>query len=167
MAVIERKSTKASKGSSTRKSLSDLLVKMPLFDKLSVDELGTLRRFVSTIDVPAGDIIFNEGDPGNYVCFVAEGKLEIYKSSFGDEKAILASIPAGRCIGEMALVDQFARSASAVAKVDSRLIVLSRDNFDEICEQQPKLANKILREMARLVSLNLRKTSANLVNLMQ
>ncbi|MFL0798049.1 MAG: cyclic nucleotide-binding domain-containing protein [Cellvibrionaceae bacterium] len=156
---------KGSDRKGARQNLTDLLVTMPLFDKLNVDELTSLRRYVSMIEVPAGDIVFQEGDPGNYVCFVAEGKLTVFKKGFGDEKTVLATIPSGRCIGEMALVDQFARSASAVAKVDSRLIVLSRENFDDICEHHPKLANKVLREIARLVSLNLRKTSANLVNL--
>jgi len=147
--------------------LASLLVKMPLFDTLTSEEMGQLKRYIAVIEVEKGEHVFEEGDVSNYVCFVIEGKLEVYKTDNEHQKVSLAIIPAGRCIGEMSLVDKWTRSATAVAATPACLVTLSQDNFKKICENHTKLGNKILLELARLMSMNLRKTSASFVTLYQ
>ena len=71
-----------------------------------------------------------------------------------------------RSIGEMAVIDEFPRSATVKARTKSTLLTLSRDNFNYIVEGHSSVDVKILKGIASLLSMNLRKTSSRLADYM-
>ena len=146
--------------------LIDLLINIPIFDGLDSTELHITARYMNIVKAQRGEILFREGDKGDYMCFVAEGALDIIKASEAGRYVALSSLNKGRCIGEMAILDNFPRSASVRARNDSTLITLSRDGFNKILEEHPRVGIKILKGLARLLSLSLRKTSSRLADYM-
>ncbi len=80
--------------------------------------------------------------------------------------AALATLTKGRSIGEMAVIDDFPRSATVRARTKGTLVLLTRQGFEVILEQHPGIGVKILKGISRLLSQNLRKTSSRLVDYM-
>lgn len=147
-------------------ALVDSLSNIPLFDRLNGQELGVLAKYVNVIDVNPGEYIFKEGDKGDYVCFVEKGSLDVMKRSSTGGTAIIATLTRGRSIGEMAVIDNFPRSATIRARTKATLLTLTRSGFDLILEQEPTIGVKILKGISRLLSQNLRRTSSQLADYM-
>ncbi|MGE0825737.1 MAG: cyclic nucleotide-binding domain-containing protein [Candidatus Binatia bacterium] len=99
-----------------------------------------------------GQTIFQEGDPGEVMYVVIEGEVDIL---VGDQ--VLASLGPGGILGEMALIDKQARSATAVAKTDCKLTPVDERRFRFLIQQTPNFALSVMRVMAgRLRSMNMR-----------
>ncbi|KAF1080027.1 MAG: hypothetical protein GQF41_3703 [Candidatus Rifleibacterium amylolyticum] len=90
-------------------------------------------------DYSSGSVIFQEGEPGNVAFILTEGSVEITVGS-GDKKKVVTVFKPVSVFGEMALVlkDQ-KRTATAVARSDSKVAVISKQDFDEFLEKSPKL----------------------------
>jgi len=140
------------------------LIYIPLFDKLDTDELKFVAAYMQIIELKKGEVVFKEGDVGDYICFVIEGKLEVTKRSTNDAKVILARLSNGRSIGEMSIIDSYRRSATVTATTTAKLVTLSQFGFETIIQKFPKTGIKILKELSRLLSLNLRSTSSRFVD---
>ena len=148
------------------KAILDMLIMIPIFDALDPDELRIAVRFMNYVEAKKGEIVFKEGQRGDYVCFVHEGTLDVIKTSETGQHVVISSLHRGRSLGEMSLLDNLTRSATVRARTEATLITLSRSSFDQIVEQYPRIGVKILQGIARLLSLNLRKTSARLADYM-
>ncbi|MBW1721715.1 MAG: cyclic nucleotide-binding domain-containing protein [Deltaproteobacteria bacterium] len=146
------------------KAIIDLLVNVPMFDTLTSDELRIVTRHMNFIDLEKGETLFKEGEKGDYVCFVVSGHLDVLKGAGGGNYVVLATLSKGRSIGEMAVIDNFPRSATVKAREKSTLVILTRKGFDMILSQHPPVGVKILKGIARLLSQNLRMTSSRLVD---
>lgn len=144
----------------------DLLVHIPLFDNLDPDELAVVVKSIKVVEAMKGDIVFREGDKGGSVCFVVEGTLDVLKKSEAGDYVALSTLTKGRSIGEMSLLDYFPRSATVRARVESTLLILSRPDFEQLLNNHPRIGIKLLKGVARLLSLNLRKTSSRLADYM-
>ncbi len=97
-----------------------------------------------------GEIIFHAGDPGDALFIVVRGSVKI--SVFGEdgsEPAILATIESGGFFGELALLDGAPRSATAAALGSIEALVLGRDTFDRLVDEQPTLRHALLVSLAR------------------
>ncbi len=154
------------KESRITESILNFLIEIPLFDELKSNDLKVVARQMSFVELKPGSIVFNEGDKGDYVCFVVEGILDIVKTSAQGKNVVIASLPRGRSIGEMAIIDNFPRSATVCARTNTTLVILRRQGFDLILAGHPTIGIKILRGLARLLSMNLRKTSSRLADYM-
>ncbi len=150
----------------TSRVIIDLLISIPIFDTLDSDELRLATRYMNLMDVKAGETVFKEGDQGNYVCFVVDGALEVIKGAGTGSQVVIATLGKNRSIGEMAVIDDFPRSATVRAKNPSTLLILTREGFESILEKHPGTGIKILKGLARLLSQNLRKTSSRLADYM-
>ena len=138
---------------------------IPIFADLNATELNTISDHMHVTRLASGDIVFSEGDPGDTVCFVVDGTLDVLKMDNGKtEKKIAVKAPGGS-IGEMAVIGNFSRTATVKARTDTTLLTLSRRRLDQICDEHPKIGVKILRSIARLLSLHLRDTSQELLEL--
>jgi CRP-like cAMP-binding protein len=147
-------------------SILDSLCGIPMFDGLTTAELKTIARYMNCFEVGEGDVIFLEGEKGDYVCFVAEGGLEVTKSTPAGARMVITRLSQGQSIGEMAVIEDAPRSANVVAVSPARLVTLSRQDFDAVLEQHPKIGISVLKGIARLLSRNLRKTSGQLAERM-
>jgi CRP-like cAMP-binding protein len=97
-----------------------------------------------------GEVIFHEGDPGDALFIVASGTVKILlPSEDGGEPAILTAIEPGGFFGELALLDGAPRSASAVAIGPTETLVLRRDTFERLVDEQPALRRVLLSALAQ------------------
>ncbi len=151
----------------TEEETRSFLENLPIFTSLHVDELTTLAKHMSYIQLQRGEHLFVEGDQGTFMGFVVNGVLEVQKRSETGENITLARLTKGSSIGEMALIDKSTRSATVVAKQAAIMVTLTDRGFDLLAEKYPSLGIKVIRKIARLMSLNMRRTSSKLADLMQ
>ena len=144
----------------------DSLSSIPLFDELDAAALRNVARHMHIIEVEPGEMVFEEGEAGDYVCFVVSGTLSVIKESASGDQAEITTLSKGKSIGEMAVIDEFPRSATVIASSQSTLITLNRLNFQLLLDKHPKAGIPILKGIARLVSMNLRRTSGRLADMM-
>lgn len=148
-------------------SLARYLASNALFTYLSTDDLQIIERFMFFNSVAPGEFVFKEGDRGDYVCFVVHGQLEVIKVNAQNQAVVITQLTNGASIGEMALIDRMTRSASIRATVPTGLVVLTRKGFDMILREHPEIGINILKGMASLLSMKLRKTSEKLAEFME
>jgi CRP-like cAMP-binding protein len=149
----------ASKSQGVQTIVKDCLVDLPFFAKFDVQELDFLEKKLEMKRYIKGEFVFREGEPGTFMGFVVKGTLEVVKENAKGQLKRLVEIKKGLTFGEMALADSYARSATIMVKEPSELLILTRDKLDEICARNPEVGIKILQGVARLLSLNLRRTS--------
>ena len=95
----------------------------------------------------AGDVLFLEGDKGDVMYLIREGKIKITKGSGEDEK-VLAVLKEGDFFGEMAIIDGSPRSAGAVATTPVSLLVIDKDTFKSKIKENP-LIEYVLETLSR------------------
>jgi CRP-like cAMP-binding protein len=122
---------------------------------------------MSYIRLQRGEHLFLEGDQGTFMGFVVSGVLEVQKRAETGENITLARLTKGSSIGEMALIDKSPRSATVIAKQATTMVTLTDRGFDILAEKYPPLGIKVIKKVARLLSLNMRRTSSKLADLMQ
>ena len=111
-----------------------------------------LDRFAR--DFKAGTVLFEEGQPGDFMYVVAAGEVEI-RRKVGETERVLAVLPPGDFFGEMAILNSRPRSATAVVRVDSRLVVIEGRTFEAMLRARPEIALRIIKALAlRLESAN-------------
>lgn len=147
-------------------AISECLRGIPIFEDLGTSELGLITTHMHVTRIDQGAYLFKEGDPGDSVCFVVDGTLDVVKTNDKGAQKHIAHLANGSSIGEMAVVGKFPRSASVKAVTDATLLTLTRDRFNQICFDYPWIGVKILKAIAQLLSSYLRKTSENLSELM-
>ncbi|MEI8092657.1 MAG: cyclic nucleotide-binding domain-containing protein [Spirochaetales bacterium] len=103
----------------------------------------------SLLAFQAGDVIFREGEPGENMYIVLDGEVEILKQAGGGSSKVLATVGKGAFFGEMALIEDRPRSASAVATTEGRLLVMSDALLDSYIVTNPEFAAKMIRNLAQ------------------
>lgn len=144
----------------------DHLKKMNIFMYLDENEVQSIEKYMFFNRVEPDEFVFKEGERGDFVCFVVIGKLEVLKHTSKDKDVVIHTLSQGDSIGEMALIDNLTRSASVRAAEHSGFMVLTRRGFETILRLYPEIGIKILKGLASLLSLNLRKTSEKLAEFM-
>lgn len=145
--------------------LIDIIMDIPFFDKLNGRELATVAKYINYFEISKGEVLFKEGDSGDSVCFVVKGTLDVYKKSSTPGKQVkIASVSQNRSIGEMAVIDEYTRSATVKACSDACIVSLTKSGFDALLQENPKIGATILKKIATLVSMNLRSTSSKLAD---
>jgi CRP-like cAMP-binding protein len=136
-----------------------------LFKSLSKKDLENLMGIIHKRNYLAGEYIFYQGDPGIGLYIIREGEVLITRESDNGEKITLAVFQNGDFFGELALVDNDKRSASAIAKSDTKLSVIFKPDLDEFIEKYPKKGIKILRGIAEITAVRLRTLNEDYFNL--
>jgi CRP/FNR family transcriptional regulator, cyclic AMP receptor protein len=128
----------------------DFLMQVPLFARLSPSELDGLRVVVRPHRYAAGEIIFHEGDEGTALYIVEKGEVKIVRGSAEGKEVLLGSLLGpGDFFGELALFDGEPRSANAVAKEISDLLILERQDFRRFVAEHPQVALNLLQVLSR------------------
>ncbi|MFT5726630.1 MAG: CRP/FNR family cyclic AMP-dependent transcriptional regulator [Desulforhopalus sp.] len=150
--------------SESEEETREFLIHVPVFSSFSLNDLSTLAKHMSFVHLQRGEYLFMEGDQGSFMGFVVSGVLEVQKSTTAGERVTLARLAKGSSIGEMAIIDQSVRSATVVAKQAATLVTLTEKGFDILAEKQPALGIRVIKKIARLLSLNMRRTSSKLAD---
>lgn len=132
---------------------------LELFTSLSADEIDILVKHAKIRSLDEGEALFHQGDHGDFLAIVIEGRIEIARHTKNATPVAIASLTHGATLGEMALVDHETRSASAIAREPSTVFVLSRHSFDRLVEQAPRCGVKLIQKIASILCANIRRTS--------
>ena len=147
--------------------IAGMLEKVQMFKDLEWSLIEALSGYVELYRAAPGGVLFREGDRGDFMCIVLQGKLEIHKENTQRVDKTVTTVYAGRSLGEMTIVDGEPRSATAVAIEPSTLAVLTQQNFLQIMREKPALSAKLLLKIAQLLSQRLRLTSGILVDYLE
>ncbi len=138
------------------------LGKISFFDDLLKKEMDVLINYMSLYELKRGEFLFKEGEMGQYVAFLIEGRLDVLKKSITGIDIAITSVTKGYSIGDMSLLDKTPRSASIRASSKATLAILPQSAFKVILKNHPAIGIKILCGFARFQTENLRKTSNQL-----
>ena len=129
---------------------------LPLFSGMTNEELENVARLAIVKDYAAGSQIFFEGMESNVLHVIMSGTIEIFKKTY-DEEVVLNVLRRGEYLGEVSFADNLKRSASARAKEDATVIVLTRDSFNKLMNQSLSATNKLLLHFCKVLAQRLRR----------
>ncbi|MBV8083684.1 MAG: Crp/Fnr family transcriptional regulator [Chloroflexi bacterium] len=129
--------------------LSLVLAHVPLFSGLAPRELDALSQTLRPRHYAKGDLIFQQGDPGDAFYVIESGEVKIVLTSADGREAILAILGPGHFFGELSLLDGEVRSADVLAKEDCTLLLLHRGDFRPFLRSHPDAAEALLAVLSR------------------
>lgn len=154
----------ASAAPDQEKDLVDFIINLPLFGFLQREDLFEVAARMEFVDLDPGQVLFNEWDRAEFVCFVESGELDVTKKTGPDCSDVMATLRRGRSIGEMSIINNFPRSSTVIARSNVRLAVFPRSAFEDILEKKMDIGINILKGLATLLSINLKKASSRLAD---
>jgi CRP/FNR family transcriptional regulator, cyclic AMP receptor protein len=144
--------------------IREMLLNSTLLNNFPPAEILSAARYFSITEAGEGEIIFNEGDMGTFMCLIIEGTVSVQKSNFEGNSVELAHLGKDRTIGEMAVLDGERRSATCLAATDCTLLILSKDSLEKMILETPRIAAKVIRAIAVSLSRRLRMADGKLVD---
>ena len=141
--------------------MEDVLATVPLFAALEDDTAKLLAAALTTREVDRGHVVFAEGDTGDRLFIVLDGKVKISRAAFDGRENLLAVLGPGEMFGELSLFDPGARTATATAITESTLASLDHDDLRPLLHDQPAVAMQLLRALAQ----RLRRTNEAMADL--
>lgn len=128
-----------------------------LLKSLTQEEIDYFSHQLSLRYFSKGKTIFKEGEHGDYLFFVIQGKVEVRLENSHNQH-VLGLYAEGALVGEMSIVDEYVRSATVSAIEDTEILILTKTKFDEIIKKKSKLGIKLLLGISRVISARLRNT---------
>ena len=137
----------------------ELLSKISLFSALQPSYLRRIANLGIEEDYPLGAMIFKEGAQGDKMYLILSGAVRISRTVPGMGEEALAVLRAGTHFGEMALIDDFPRSADARAHEACKLFVVRKEDMEDLLFVDRDLAYDLLWSFVRTLSSRLRETN--------
>ena len=138
----------------------------PLFENFNLAEMRLLAHFMQAYRAEPGIEIVREGESGDFMMLLIEGRIEVFKQDRWNAPRLIALIAPGETLGEMSMVDGEPRFSTCVAAERCMIAVLTRESLARIILEQPILGAKILMELVLMLSQRLRQTTSRLVGYM-
>ena len=126
----------------------DVLRQAPLFSGLDDEVASALEASMSSSSLRRGEILFNEGDDGNQLYVVTEGKVKLGRTSPDGRENLLAILGPGQMFGELSFFDPGPRSATATAVTDVELKSLGHEALSPVLNAHPDVAHALLNQLA-------------------
>lgn len=135
-----------------------IINQVPLFRDLTPQSVELLSQKITLEYYPANRQIFKQGEQGEAMYIIKKGQVRIYQGD--DDKpydqTILATLSDGSFFGEMALVNEEERIASAKTLSESEIFILKKDDFYTLINENPHLAEQISSEFISRIKQNMR-----------
>ncbi len=122
-----------------------------LFESMTAEQLRILSDISTEIHIPSGKVIFDEGDPCDYLYVIVDGEVEITKDMGHDGEQILVTLTPPASFGEIALFGDEGRSAGARTGKDITLLGIEKDPFLALIEAHPAISIAIIYELTSIV----------------
>lgn len=119
------------------------LASVGLFSNCTNKQLREIAKVASQIGVPAGKVLAREGEPGLEMFIILEGSASVTRGG-----RHLNTVTVGDVIGELAVLTHHPRNATIKAESDLRILVLTRSGLDQLLDDIPGLAKRLLYEVA-------------------
>ena len=144
-----------------QKNDEEVIRRAPLFTALDDASAATLRESMTQVKVSKGQTLFKEGDAGDRLFVVVEGKLKLGTSSGDGRENLLSILGPGDMFGELSLFDPGPRTATATAVTDTRVLALANDQVIGWVTAHPQVSLQLFKRLAR----RLRRTNEVLADL--
>jgi CRP/FNR family transcriptional regulator len=141
--------------------MDDALMQAPLFSALDTDAASALRASMVDQRVSKGEVIFAEGDPGDRMYVILDGKIKLGQTSPDGRESLQAVLGPGEMFGELSLFDPGSRQSTATALTDAHLIGLGNADLRPWLTGRPEVAQALLQALAR----RLRRTNEAMADL--
>ncbi len=130
------------------------LKRIPLFDHIPGEELARIARIAQEIYFDAGETFIIEGDIGDSLYLVIEGKVSVHRA-----KKQVAELGANQAVGEMAILDSEPRSASVTAVTPVTALKIEREDFYDIMAERAEIAQGVIRILTQRLRKELNRYS--------
>ena len=141
-----------------------ILKMVDIFRGLSPRQLESLAQVSEETKYRGGEVVFTEHSSGAEVYIIKKGKVCIELGLKGKPNtATIQRLGVGQIFGELTLVDRRNRSATAMCDNDCEIITIDRDKLDELFERDSRLGYIVIRNLAQLLAVRLRRTDLMLV----
>jgi CRP/FNR family transcriptional regulator, cyclic AMP receptor protein len=127
-----------------------MLAEGGFFASLDPGEREALAAHLDHVTVGQGEVLFEFGEPGDFLYIVRTGAVELFVKDTTGQKIVLAMAQPGDLFGELSLLDDGPRTATATAVVDSELIALDRDDLLLLVRSRPEVALNMLSGLSRM-----------------
>ncbi len=142
----------------------ELLKKINLFENLSEQELEKILKICVKRTFPKDAVIFKEGDAGDRCYIITSGTVRISKFIPNVGEEALTVLKQGDYFGEMALIDNFPRSAHAIVNDDADVFAINKTDLDKILISDHELGYKLLWTFTKTLSKRLRETNEKIAS---
>lgn len=127
---------------------NDVLRQAPLFSALDDEAATALSASMAETRLRRGDVLFHEGDSGDRLYIVLDGKVKLGRSAADGRENLLAVMGPGQMFGELSLFDPGPRSATVTAVTDATFASLSHEDLLRWLEGRPTVARSLLNQLA-------------------
>jgi CRP/FNR family transcriptional regulator, cyclic AMP receptor protein len=141
--------------------VDDIVLTAPLFAGLDDENARALAAAMKPVELLRGDVLFHEGDPGDRLYVIREGKIKLGRRSNDGRENLLAVLGPGEMFGELSLFDPGPRTATASVVADAVVLELEHAELVERFRENPSVAGQLLRALAQ----RLRRTNEALADL--
>jgi CRP/FNR family transcriptional regulator, cyclic AMP receptor protein len=141
--------------------MDEALARSGLFQGVDSTAADELAKEMETVEVRKGEVLFNEGEPGDSLYIVLSGRIKVGRRAADGRQNLIALMGPSDMVGELSLFDPGPRTATATAVVDSRLARLRKQALRPWLTNRPEIAEQLLRVLAR----RLRRTNNTVADL--
>lgn len=135
------------------------LKELPIFSSLTDDEIKAVSEISNAQTVSADELVFSEGEPGNILYVIIRGSVRIYTKITENVDKTLVTLRSGGLFGEMAVISEDYRSATARAVEETELISISQKDFRNLLDNNPAAGKKILEFIVKVLAGRLKNTT--------
>lgn len=145
------------------KNAMESLRRVDIFSNLSDNELLQVASLCDVWRLPAGHVIFREGDTGNELFIIQEGCVRVAINTRGADgslsPATINTLHAGQSFGEMVLLDGATRTATISSIEPCVLLAIKGSDFEKLCNSNPRIGYCVMRNLAGDLSYKLRSSN--------
>jgi len=152
----------ADKGRKRQKDMTSTLGSVPLFENLSRRELRAISDIVHQRVYEEGEFVFRKGQPGAAMFVITSGEISIINHGQNNEQSVIATLGESAFFGELALLDDSPRSASAMATTASGIYAFFRTDLDRLFTTAPQIGFLVYRSLAIIIGTRLKVTNEHL-----
>ena len=127
----------------------EVVRRAPLFTALDEAAALSLRASMDTVKIAKGSILFKEGDDGEHLYVIIDGKLKLGTSSGDGRENLLSILGPGEMFGELSLFDPGPRTSTATAVTDAKLLSLSHEKVIPWLKQNPEVSLQLLTRLSQ------------------
>ncbi|MDP1878399.1 MAG: Crp/Fnr family transcriptional regulator [Actinomycetota bacterium] len=141
--------------------MDDVFMQAPLFAALDPEDAAALRASLRETLVPRGEALFNEGEPGDRMYIIIDGKVKLGQTSADGRETLLGVLGPGENFGELSLFDPGLRTSTATALTDAVVLGIGNEQLRPWLAGRPEIAAALLQALAR----RLRRTNEAMADL--
>ncbi len=138
-------------------SILPILKKIPLLEELNDDDHREIIKQITLQYFPANQLVFHENEPGDAVYIIKRGVVRIFhEAPSTDEELEVANLSDNDFFGEMAILSEKPRNATAKTMEDCEVFVLKKEDFIKLVASNPNMASRISSEFLKRMKINLK-----------